>query len=268
MTILEKIIAAKKLEVERARQSCPTRMLERSSFFSTASKSLSDALLTTEQMGIIAEIKRKSPSKGVFKEEIDVVELSVGYRKAGASALSILTDQNFFGGSNDDLRLARQHNEDCPVLRKDFVVSEYQVIEAKSIGADAVLLLANVLTAKDIKKFADLARSLTMEVLLEVHNGEELDSCFCDAVRLVGVNNRNLKDFTVDLENSFKMASLIPDSLVKVAESGLGDSTTIVALREAGYRGFLIGETFMKHDNPAQACAELVELLRASISRT
>jgi indole-3-glycerol phosphate synthase len=183
--------------------------------------------------------------------------------QAGAAALSILTDGEFFGGKNEDLTIARRFNF-CPILRKDFVVDEYQVLEAKSIGADAVLLIAAVLTPAEIKTLGTLARSLGMEVLLEVHDGEELArSIDADAVNLVGVNNRNLHDFSLSLDTSLELAAAIPNEFVKVSESGISSAAAIGKLREVGYRGFLLGEAFMRNARPEHACAALVQEIAA-----
>jgi indole-3-glycerol phosphate synthase len=207
--------------------------------------------------GIIAEIKRRSPSKGVFKHALSVEQLSIGYMQAGASALSVLTDTAYFGGTNDDIVTARTFNF-CPILRKDFTVDEYQVIEAKSLGADAVLLIAAVLSPSEVKHLATLARSLGMESILEVHSESEIDTHTCPEVQMVGVNNRDLKTFTVDVETSVRLASQIPETFTKISESGISDADVIRRLRQEGYRGFLIGEAFMASSDPQAACKKLV----------
>lgn len=261
MNVLEKILKAKTEEIARQQEACSTRKLEQSPHFSVTARSLSRALLAAEPVGIIAEIKRKSPSKGIFKEHIDIESLSAAYIESGAAALSILTDQHFFGGSSQDLSAARCCCG-CPILRKDFVLSEYQIIEAKAIGADAVLLLANVLSPKQLRSFAQLARSLTMEVLLEVHCLDELERGLSEVINLVGVNNRDLKTFEVDPKRSYELAARIPSEFVKVSESGLKDAKTILELNAVGFRGFLIGETFMASSDPALACSQLVAALK------
>lgn len=259
-TILEKIITQKRLEVARQKELVPTRLLEKSARFELPTASLRHHLTRPESAGIIAEIKRQSPSKGIINGSVDVKKLAVGYLEAGASALSILTDGPFFGGSIDDI-LAARPLVDCPILRKEFIVDEYQIIEAKSIGADAILLLANVLDPLKIRQFAALARSLGMEILLEIHDETELES-ICPEVSCVGVNNRNLKDFSVSLDHSFRLGELIPAAFLKVSESGLRDARTILSLREAGFRGFLIGEFFMKHAAPEAVCRQLIDDLK------
>jgi indole-3-glycerol phosphate synthase len=210
-------------------------------------------------VGIIAEFKRKSPSKGWIHEDADVVEVASGYCDAGAAGISILTDTPWFGGVVQDVLAARPHVS-CPVLRKDFIIDEYQLFEAKSMGADVILLIAAALTVDECEKLAFKAKALDLEVLLEVHNKEELGHCN-DAVDMVGVNNRNLKTFEVSTAVSFELAPLIPDKFVKVSESGLSDTATLRELMAVGYQGFLMGETFMKHSDPAFELKKLISAL-------
>lgn len=257
MTILEKIIEHKKNEVAERQSLYPPKLLERSIFFETPTVSLTKYLRRPDRNGIIAEFKRKSPSKGTINAYAKVEQTTIGYMQAGASALSILTDEHFFGGKNEDLTTARKFNF-CPILRKDFVVNHYQIIEARSIGADAVLLIAAVMTPREAEILSAFAKSLGLEVLLEIHDASELGH-LCDTVDAVGVNNRNLADFSVNVERSFELGALIPDRFVKVSESGLSDPATIQELKQAGFNGFLIGESFMKHGRPEQACKELIE---------
>lgn len=263
-TILDQIILNKRREVAERQSIVPVKLLERSLYFGTKPLSLRHYLLREDLSGIIAEFKRKSPSKGWINPHAPVERTTIGYMQAGASALSILTDKEFFGGQNEDLITARRFNF-CPILRKDFVIDEYQILEAKSIGADAVLLIAAVLTPTEISQLGRFARSLGMEVLLEVHNVEELDrSLNADAVNLVGVNNRNLHDFSMSLETSAELAERIPNDFVKVSESGLNTAAAIQQVRGYGYRGFLLGEAFMRHSRPEKACAALVQELQAA----
>ncbi|WP_303311099.1 indole-3-glycerol phosphate synthase TrpC [Hymenobacter sp. BT730] len=262
MTILDKIIVHKRQEVASRQGLVPAKLLEQSLYMNAQPLSLRRYLLRDDLSGIIAEFKRKSPSKGVINAHAPVERTTLGYMQAGASALSILTDTEFFGGKNEDLTTARRYNF-CPILRKDFVVDEYQILEAKSIGADAVLLIAAVLTPEEVLRMGRFAKSLGLEVLLEIHNAEELDrTLHPDAVSLVGVNNRNLHDFSVSLDTSGELAQRIPSEFVKVTESGLTSAAEIEALRAVGYRGFLIGETFMRNSRPEKACAALVQQLR------
>jgi len=209
-------------------------------------------------LGVIAEIKRRSPSKGTINEFIDIESVSIGYMQAGASALSILTDEKFFGGSSKDLMTARSFNF-CPILRKDFVVDEYQVIEAKSIGADVVLLIAAALTTEEMTKLSKQAHSLGLEVLVEVHSQEELKAVPFSEVDVIGVNNRDLKTFEVDMQLSLKLLPEIPGELVKISESGIENPKDLVQLKQAGFDGFLIGGRFMKESRPQDACKAFIQ---------
>lgn len=259
MNILEKIIAHKRTEVAERQSLYPAKLLERSIFFETPTVSLTKYLRRPDRHGIIAEFKRRSPSKGVINAYAKVEQTTIGYMQAGASALSVLTDEHFFGGKNEDLTTARKFNF-CPILRKDFTVSEYQIIEARSIGADAILLIAAVLTPQEVRQLSAFARSLGLEVLLEIHDASELGH-ICDTVDAVGVNNRNLADFSLDVQRSFELGAMIPNDFVKISESGLNDPATVVALRAAGFQGFLIGENFMKHSRPEEASKEFIATL-------
>lgn len=260
MNVLDEIIAHKRREVEERKALFPVKLLEKSVFFNATPVSLRKYLLRDDLSGIIAEFKRKSPSKGFINKYADVERTTIGYMQAGASALSVLTDAQYFGGKNEDLGVARKFNF-CPILRKDFTVDEYQVLEAKSIGADAILLISAVLPKAEIARLSALARSLGMEVLLEIHGEEELDK-ITDDTGLVGVNNRNLKTMQVSLDTSFSLAHRLPSGIVKVSESGLQNPGELVELRNAGFRGFLMGEFFMRHSRPDQACADFIKQLK------
>ncbi len=257
MNTLEKIIADKYLEVEVRKQQRPTAVLEKSSAFSRTPLSMKSFLLDPTKSGIITEFKRKSPSKGLINGTSSVEQVSIGYEQAGASALSILTDQHYFGGATEDLELARKQVT-IPILRKDFVVDEYQIVEAKSMGADCILLIAAALSPQKVKSLAIFAQSLGLEVLMEVHNLEELEQSCCERLDVVGVNNRNLKTFEVSLDFSKELAAQIPNEFVKVSESGIFYIEAITELKPYGYLGFLIGENFMKTDNPGQAAKEFI----------
>ena len=257
MTILDAIIARKKIEVEEAKQKTSIQTLEKSAYFNVPKISLKDYILNKERSGIIAEFKRKSPSKGIINNTALVTDVTVGYNNAGASALSVLTDSHFFGGTNEDVLTARQANN-IPILRKDFTIDAYQIIEAKAIGANAILLIAAVLSAEEIKEFTLLAHSIGLEVLLEIHTQEELKK-YTPEINLVGINNRNLKTFEVDFENAIRLAQELPSHTVKIAESGISDYKNIQYLKSHGFDGFLIGENFMKTNNPGIACKEFIE---------
>lgn len=256
MNILEEIINHKVKEVADRKALYPVRLLEQSIYFKTPVVSLQKYLLREDMSGIIAEFKRRSPSKGNINPYASIEYVSIGYMQGGASALSILTDQKFFGGKNQDLSTARKFNF-CPILRKDFVVEEYQLVEAKSIGADAILLIAACLEKEKLKDLANAAKSLGLEVLMEIHDESELGK-LTDDVDIVGVNNRDLTNFKVDVQTSKRIAPLIPEGFIKISESGLNDPATVVSLKQAGYQGFLIGECFMKTADPTETCARFI----------
>lgn len=260
MNILDQIIEHKKKEVAERRIIYPVKQLEQSVLFSRPTLSLKKSLLQKDKSGIIAEFKRQSPSKGAINIIADVAQTTKGYIEAGASALSILTDKDFFGGSNTDLIKARSIN-DCPILRKDFVVDEYQIIEAKSIGADVILLIAAALDPKRIKILASVAHTLNLEVLLEIHSLEELQANLHSTLDLIGVNNRDLKTFEVSLDVSRKLSEHIPKEVVKISESGITYPESVIELRKFGYEGFLMGENFMKHSQPEVAAKEFIDSL-------
>jgi indole-3-glycerol phosphate synthase len=260
MNILSTITASKKAEVAKNRELQPIAKLERSPLFQRQPLSMTQALLGLDATGIIAEFKRRSPSKGIINAGAKPGEVSLGYIQAGASGLSVLTDGGFFGGSNDDLARVRAMNS-CPILRKDFVVDPYQIIEAKSIGADAILLIASILTVTETLQLATLARSLGLETILEVHNREELGH-WNDQISIIGVNNRNLDDFTVTLNISISMAEYIPAGTLAISESGIRTAEDIVLLKKKGYKGFLIGEQFMSTTDPVAAAREFMGNLK------
>jgi indole-3-glycerol phosphate synthase len=261
MNILNTIIAKKHKEVEERSELYPVKLLEKSSSFSSPTVSLKKYLLREDKSGIIAEIKRKSPSKGWINPYVSIERTSIGYMQAGASALSILTDKEFFGGSNEDLMVARKFNF-CPILRKDFVVHEYQLIEAKSIGADVILLIAAALEPAQITTLTKIAHSLSLEVLLEVHSLEELNANLQCGADCIGVNNRNLQTFEVDLNLSRRLSEHIPDEFIKVAESGIASPQTVQELRGYGYKGFLMGEHFMRSSRPEVAAKDFIDALK------
>ncbi len=260
MNILETIIAQKKIEVAECRQQRPVAVLEKTAWFSKPAFSLRKFLTDETKTGIIAEFKRKSPSKGWINANADPSIVTAAYAQHGASGLSVLTDEIFFGGSLDDLIKARTN--DIPVLRKDFMIDTYQVVEAKAVGADVILLIAANLTPAQVKALAATAKNIGLEVLLEIHNEEELEHV-CNEVDIVGVNNRNLKTFEVSIETSVYLGSLIPADKIKISESGISDVETIKELKKHNYKGFLIGENFMKAPDPAIAFAAFVEQLKS-----
>jgi indole-3-glycerol phosphate synthase len=258
MNILDKIIAHKKIEVTERKAVTSIADLEKSPAFARTTFSLKQFLLDDSKTGIIAEFKRKSPSKGIINGDADVVAVTTAYAQHGASGLSVLTDTDFFGGSTEDLVKARVNQ--IPILRKEFIIDEYQIVEAKAMGADVILLIAACLTPAEVKRLATFAQSLQLEVLLELHDEEELEHV-CDETVLVGINNRNLKTFVVDIERSLAMAQRIPAGKVKIAESGISAVENIRLFKDNGFRGFLIGENFMKEPNPGLAFEKFVKAL-------
>lgn len=260
MTILDKIVLRKKEEVEQAKKLVSIKELEQGPYFNRTPYSLKEFMLAADRTGIIAEFKRRSPSKGVINDHSTVVEVTNAYAAAGASAISVLTDMDFFGGHPNDLLEARAANS-VPLLRKDFMIDAYQIVEAKALGADIILLIAAILTPEEIDTFAKLAKSLGLSVLLEVHNLEELQRSINPNVDAIGVNNRNLADFSVNIQTSFDLATEIPDGFLKVSESAISDPKTIKQLKAAGFNGFLIGENFMKTSDPGAAIREFTEEL-------
>ena len=259
MDILSQIVKNKRIEVDERKSLYPVKLLEKSIFFKTKPVSLKKYLLREDKDGIIAEFKTKSPSRGEINPYADIKKTSVGYMQAGASALSILTDKKYFGGSFKNLTVARKYNY-CPILQKDFFIDEYQVIEAKSIGADAILLIASVLSKTKLRSMAKLAVSLNLEVLFEVHSATELLK-LNESIEIIGVNNRNLKTFETNINQSIEIASEIPKGLIKVSESGIHNVSDILKLKANGFQGFLIGGNFMSSGNPAKACRGFISEL-------
>lgn len=261
MNILDQIIEFKRKEVAERKVHYPISLLEQAPNFAIPIISLKASLLREDKTGIIAEIKRKSPSKGVINADVSIERISKGYVEAGASALSILTDKEFFGGSNEDLIIARKFNS-CPILRKDFVIDEYQIVEAKSIGADAILLIAAVLSPMEVRQFTNFAHSLGLQVLMEVHNETELKNNASAEVDLIGVNNRDLKTFTLSIETSKRLAPMIPNDVIMISESGIESPQATMELKKYGFKGFLIGQTFMQNSRPEQAAMEFIKELK------
>ncbi|GAL88232.1 indole-3-glycerol phosphate synthase TrpC [Jejuia pallidilutea] len=259
MDILKKIVVDKRKEVNFKKELIPIQAFEMMPFFDRKTVSLSKKLKKSNT-GIIAEFKRKSPSKSMINETANIEDVALGYEEAGASGMSVLTDEKYFGGTMDDLLLARE-NCNLPLLRKEFIIDEYQIIEAKAIGADVILLIAAILTRGEIKQFSEFAKSLNLDVLLEVHNEEELQKSIMPSLDMLGVNNRNLKTFEVSLDTSKTLSTMIPDDFVKVSESGISNIEAIKELKLYGYQGFLIGENFMKTDNPGASAKDFISLL-------
>ena len=257
MDILSRIVKDKRIEVDLRKSLIPIQQLEQSVLFERTPLSLAQRLKHSDT-GIIAEHKRRSPSKQVINQSCNVFDVAKGYELAGVCGMSILTDGKYFGGSLDDLLTARASCE-LPLLRKEFIIDSYQILEAKAYGADVILLIAAILTRTEIKAFSEFAQRLGLEVLLEVHNETELQKSIMPSLDLFGVNNRNLKTFEVSLETSRTLSALIPNDFVKVSESGISSIEAIKSLQPFGYQGFLIGENFMKTNHPGQSAADFVK---------
>ncbi len=254
--VLSEIIAHKKIEVENQKKLLSIKEMEkRISELSHNARSLKAALLQSSH-GIIAEFKRRSPSKLWINQEADASIIPLDYEKNGAAALSILTDETYFGGTMADLQKAIALTS-IPVLRKEFIVDEYQIVEAKMYGANAILLIAAALSPEQCKQFTETAQSLGLEVLLELHDETEVEH-ISPLNNMIGINNRNLGTFEITVEKSFKMIDALPKEAVLISESGISDPRTVYKLRQAGYRGFLIGENFMKSDNPGAALNQFI----------
>ncbi|MBU3821143.1 indole-3-glycerol phosphate synthase TrpC [Flavobacteriaceae bacterium XHP0103] len=259
MNILDKIVIDKRKEVDLKKSLIPVSQLEQLVLFERQTISLSNKLKNSTS-GIIAEHKRRSPSKSTINQNLNVQDVARGYENAGVCGMSVLTDLKYFGGALDDLLLARA-SCNLPLLRKEFIIDEYQLLEAKAHGADVILLIATILTREEIKQFSEFAKSLNLDVLLEVHNEEELHKSVMPSLDMLGVNNRNLKTFDVSIETSKKLSEIIPNDFVKVSESGISNIEAIKELQPYGYKGFLIGENFMKTDNPGESAKAFIKEL-------
>lgn len=259
MNILDKITADKRKEVDLKKSLIPIKQLEQSVVFERQTISLTERLKNSTS-GIIAEHKRRSPSKATINQNLNVQDVANSYENAGVCGISVLTDVKYFGGSLDDLLIARA-SCNLPLLRKEFIIDEYQIIEAKAHGADVILLIAAILSQKEIKQYSELAKQLQLDVLLEVHNKKELYKSTIPSIDMLGVNNRNLKTFEVSLETSKTLSKIIPNDFVKVSESGISSVDAIKELQQFGYKGFLIGEKFMKTDNPGESATQFIQNL-------
>jgi len=260
MNILEKICHSKRHEIACQKEMLPLSQLKKDlSAHSRKKASFKQALVRSES-GIIAEFKRKSPSKGWINQEADVTRIVQSFEAAGATAISCLTDELFFGGSFADFKKAREAINQIPLLRKDFILNEYQLYQSKAMGADVVLLIAACLPAEKIAHFTAIAHELDMEVLIEIHEESELSS-ICPDADVIGINNRNLNTFVTDIRHSLDLASRIPDWFIKISESGLSCPETVIQLRQAGFKGFLMGENFMKTSNPGEMLREFIRKL-------
>ncbi|MGF2411272.1 MAG: indole-3-glycerol phosphate synthase TrpC [Ferruginibacter sp.] len=259
--ILEQVVEKRKTTVQQLKAILPMQAWQMMPLYNRKCISLKQNLLDEKGTGIIAEFKRASPSKGIINNDANVFDVVSGYELHGAAAASILTEPVYFKGTNDDIINIRE-SINIPILRKDFIFDEYQIAEAKAIGADVILLIAASLTPAEVKRLATFATGVGLEVLLEIHTEEELQH-ICDATEIVGINNRDLKTFTVDINRSIELGKKIPADKIKIAESGINNIDTICTFKNAGFKGFLIGENFMKAPNPTIAFAEFVQQLKA-----
>ena len=260
-TILDKIVANRRAEVLNQKKLISLSEIGSKTDFSIARNSLSLRLSIPGSSGIIAEFKRRSPSKGVINDRVQPEIVTKGYADAGASGISVLTDSHFFGGNSADFMAARNANPTTPLLRKDFMVDEYQLFESRFLNADVILLIAAVLGKNEISRFTTIAHELGMEVLLELHDESELEKIDRN-VDMIGINNRNLKDFKVNMDRSMRLLEKLPAEKVKISESGLSNPETVDFLRQHGFQGFLMGENFMKTENPALTCANFISKLK------
>ena len=255
--ILERIIEHKKLEVERRRSTHSLDALQDSAAYERKRHSLCRALEDSRHFGIIAEFKRKSPSQQDIRLDADAATVARGYAEAGAAAISCLTDAHFFGARPDDIDQVRAA-VDLPIIRKDFIVDRYQLHESRAMGADAVLLIATALSAGQIDEFAEEAGELGLQVICEVHDESEVAK-ISPSVDIIGINNRNLTNFQVDISNSLELEEMLPPGILRISESGIEDPQSIVKLRHAHFRGFLIGTYFMRQPDPGKACADFIQ---------
>ncbi|WP_438965079.1 indole-3-glycerol phosphate synthase TrpC [Flavobacterium sp.] len=260
MTILDTIKTQKLKEVQQLKQLYSISDFEEMPLFNSTTHSLKKVIESSVTGGIIAEFKRKSPAKGNINLQANAVEVTQGYVNAAVSGLSVLTDSFFFGADKEDFNLARKNNA-IPMLRKDFIVDEYQIFQSKAMGADVVLLIAKILTQNEVIQFTESAHQLGMEVFLETQNEQEIIQYAAFDFDLIGINNRNLNSFEVNVENSIKLAQLLPNESIKIAESGIDSVATVKVLQQNGFQGFLMGEYFMKDKNPGQKCQDFINQL-------
>ncbi len=260
MNILEKIVLQKRREIDQLKRQVGLQELQDSVYFKKETNQLSRVLKDGSNPGIIAEFKRRSPSKGDINSTADIITVTRAYEQAGAIAISVLTDSVFFGALPDDFELARKAIS-VPLLRKEFIVDEYQVLQTKAMGADIILLIAACLDKREMSSLAKTAANIGLQVLIEVHTEDELEKINDDCT-FIGINNRNLKTFKVDIENSMQLGASLPADRVKIAESGISNVETVHQLKKANFDGFLMGENFMKTNNPGDACRNFIQQLK------
>lgn len=256
--ILDEIIENKSTEIKESKNSLPLELITEQLKGALPARDFFDAINPKGELKIISEVKHASPSKGVFREDFDPVEIAKSYSAGGASAISVLTDEKYFKGSLTYLKNIRAE-VDTPLLRKDFIIDPYQVYEARLFGADALLLIVAALDQRDLKDLLELTHSLQMNAIVEVHDAEELDRALEADARIIGINNRDLRTFNVDLNVSINLSKKVPGDKIVIAESGIGSIKDIDGLRAEGVHVFLIGETFMKAADPGHKLKELIE---------
>ncbi|SFV58666.1 Indole-3-glycerol phosphate synthase [hydrothermal vent metagenome] len=258
--ILEKIISKKFIEIKEDKKNQSLEVIQQLAFSNKNTRGFVKKLqqkINNKENAIIAEIKKASPSKGILREDFNVAKIAKSYQKAGATCLSILTDMDFFQGHNDFIQQAR-NSVDLPILRKDFIVDEYQIYQARTIGADCILLIASILTYEQMSNFCAIANSLNLDVLVEVHNLEELKKILPLNLPIIGINNRNLRNFEVDLETTFELSTHIPKETIIITESGIFTKEDIQQMNKKQIFSFLIGEAFMRADNPGKLLEEIL----------
>jgi len=253
MNILDKIIDNKRLEVERKKKVLPLETIENARFSETRNFKAS---IEKREISIIAEIKRISPSSGIIRKDFDLIKIAKEYESNGASAISVLTDGKFFGGSNKHIELIK-NEVNLPILRKDFIIDEYQIYESRCIGADAVLLIAKILSVREMERFISIAKKLGLACLVEVHTEDELERVFSTNSDIIGINNRNLESLRVEIETSLSLKRIIPEEYITVSESGIKRREDVVKLEDAGFDAVLVGEALMKAKNPSDKLREL-----------
>lgn len=257
MNVLENIISTKIEEVKKKKTNIPITSLEEMEYFKRNTFSVSAVLKNQSGIGIIAEIKRQSPSAGILRKEVDIKNIAVSYQQNGAAAISVLTEENYFNGSLNDLKEVRSV-VDIPILRKDFITDEYEIYEAKAYGADAVLLIADLLSQEQLNHLFYAAKRLGLECLVEIHSPDSVGKLDFNLMKLIGINNRDLNTFNCNLETFSKIAKLLPGDAVLVSESGIQNVDNLIKVRNEGAQGALIGEYFMKSENPGSALSEFI----------
>ncbi|WP_185855687.1 indole-3-glycerol phosphate synthase TrpC [Blattabacterium cuenoti] len=264
MNILDRILSIKKKEIKKNKIFFPIKKLENSKFFERKIISLKNKIEKND-IGIISEFKLKSPSKGKINNFVSIVKVTKGYENSGVCGISILTDYHFFNGKKEYIKKIRPLIS-IPLLRKDFIIDEYQIIESKSIGSDVILLIAKILCKEKIDNLSKLAKSIGLETILEIHDENDINK-IVENIDIIGINNRNLKTFIVDNDICIKLYPKVPKNYIKIAESGINNVDYILKLKNIGFQGFLIGEYFMKENNPEKYCKNFILSIKEKYSQ-